>query len=252
MKLNIKNYYLPAFLEKEGLGTAYEYYAKKRVLSKHSQHKDIQDILIVGMPQKYGYSMDFVIWGDNLGAEILIIEDRQEKIDKAKNIIEKLKNQKILSPNLRIQFEKVENFFDFKTQTTFDLILNCETLQRIKYPDRFIQFYNEKAKTFITFCPNGDNESHNTLSGLNSIPLSDLKKNIFPLLNLQEYGYIDFPPFPPGIKRSDEQREQANSSIFVRFFMFCLTIWCWLEKCWPNFIKKNWAHIIYFVSENEK
>ena len=247
MKHSINDYYLPAYLEGEGVGTAYEYFAKRRIIHKYIKGKTIRNILIVGLPEKYGYSMDFVILGDSISARITILEDRQAKIDKAKEIISELQSRKILSNNLNISFQKVDNFLNFKNAGIYDLVLTCETLQRIESPKDFVESYNKMSKIFIAFCPNGDNESHNTLSGLKSIPLSKLKKEVFQLIPVKEYGYIDFPPFPPGIKLSEEKRQNVNEGWLQGIAMRILGMYCRMEPLYPSFLKKRFAHIVYFV-----
>ncbi len=248
MKIPIKNYCQLALIEKEGLGTAYEYYAKNAIIQNYIDRKEIKEILIVGLPEKYGYSMDFFILGDKLAAKITVLEDRDEKITEAKTIVSILQSKNILSENLEVNFKKVNNFIDYNYSKKYDLVLSCETLQRVVLPTDFVRYYNNKGESMIIFCPNGDNKAHNSLSGLRSIPLGQLEKQILPAVsNLKKYGYVDFLPFPPGIKRTAAQRSKANESIFVSLIMVCLTIWCFCEKFWPSFIKKRLAHIVYFI-----
>src|SRR5260370_7161182 len=83
---SIKSLYRLAFAEGEGIGTAYEYFAKRLVLSKWLDgHARAKRVLIAGLPQKYGSSLDFLLIAQELGAaEIFVADDRPGALEKAR------------------------------------------------------------------------------------------------------------------------------------------------------------------------
>jgi hypothetical protein len=60
-------------------------------------------------------------------------------------------------------------------------------------------------------------------------------------------GYCDIPPFPPGLQRSSEAKENALYSPIERVAMRVLEWWCLCEHWMPAPIQKRWAHLIYVV-----
>ena len=100
------------------------------------------------------------------------------------------------------------------------------------------------------FMPNKANEAHVGISGLDGLHLHELRTL---LLDggaasghaLQASGYIDMPPFPPGITRSEEQREQATSGLLEGVAMWGLGIYARLEKFLPINLRARQSHIVY-------
>src|SRR5262252_3111362 len=79
MTPSIKDLYVYALSEGEGVGTAYEYYVKRRVMSPLLRRlKPGARILVAGLPEKYGTSLDFVLAGWERGARLLCADDRPE------------------------------------------------------------------------------------------------------------------------------------------------------------------------------
>ncbi len=59
---SIKALYALALAEGEGMGTAYEYYAKRLILGRWlAERPRPASILIAGLPQKYGASLDLLL-----------------------------------------------------------------------------------------------------------------------------------------------------------------------------------------------
>lgn len=246
---NIRRYNEVAVIEGEGLGTGYEYFAKNAIIRQAIRAKTINTVLIVGLPEKYGFSMDFLILADILGAQAIVYEDRTEKIERAQAIVSALQEMGALSRHFSVVFERVDSFETLASFPKADLALSCELLQRVTHKEAFLKAFFAAAPTAVLFCPNGDNEAHNTLSGLKSVPMRAFREmTSFLGERALRYGYIDFPPFPPGIKRSESQRQASKTSLFVRCVMVALTVWCKLEKFWPQAVKRRFAHIVYVVA----
>jgi hypothetical protein len=100
------------------------------------------------------------------------------------------------------------------------------------------------------FCPNADNPSHTDISGLAGLHLADLEQ-LFIIHEddfSAEFGYIDMPPFPPGITRSEDQREQATSGRFEAFAMWGLGYYARAEKLLPGSVRRKQSHIVYALA----
>ncbi|MBU0732038.1 hypothetical protein KKC88_04120, partial [Patescibacteria group bacterium] len=138
---------------------------------------------------------------------------------------------------------EINNFNAVNVEDECDLLLSSEVLQRMEDKEDYIKRGKAISKQQVIFAPNAGNDSHNKLSGLQSVSLEEMTK-----LTQGKAGYLDFPPFPPGIKRSEEQKEKAKSGMFENFAMKGLEGWAWSEKFYPDFIKEKFAHIVYGIS----
>ena len=92
------------------------------------------------------------------------------------------------------------------------------------------------------FAPNGDNMAHTNISGLAGVTLAKMQSLVGPKA---QTGYIDMPPFPPGITRSDEQREQATSGRLEAIAMWGLGFYARLEHFLPTAVRRSQSHIVY-------
>jgi len=261
IKKNIKSLYDINLIEGEGVGTAYEYYTKLNKLNKfiNSIEKPSR-ILIAGLPEKYGLSMDFFLLGQMLGADIVVIDERSNALERAEKTLWTLKSKELLK-YIKVVFLKADQLSEFNSidlikgeKGKFDLALSSEVLQRLdSAKETYISNLKKTAKYFAIFVPNRDNESHANLSGLKSVWLEELL-NFFQKEHLRttlyDYGYIDMPPFPPGLTRSQEKRDQAASSRFEAFLMKGLELYSHLEDIVPQSIKKQVAHIIYVMGKS--
>lgn len=255
---NIQAWYAINLIEGEGVGTAYEYYSKLRKLRKFLYSIGIpKRILIAGLPEKYGLSMDFFWLGGCLNAETVVIDDRTEVLERVGKVLSILEAEKLIDKT-NFSLIKADQISEFNHsgvfKKKFDLALSSEVLQRADTAKTtYISNLMKVAKNFVVFVPNQENESHANLSGLKSVHLGELLKycrQINSSAYLYDYGYIDMPPFPPGLSRSPEKREKASKSRFEIFLMNSLQLYSLCEDIIPNFIKKKIAHIIYVMVKN--
>jgi hypothetical protein len=252
---NIQSWYAINLIEGEGVGTSYEYYAKLRKLRRfiNSIGKP-KRILIAGLPEKYGLSMDFFWLGGVLNAETVVIDDRSEALERVGKVLSMLKSEKLLDET-KVSFIKTDPISEFNSpDLRFDLALSSEVLQRLdKSKKTYISNLIKVAKNFAIFAPNRGNESHANLSGLKSVWLEELLRHCQEHSETQiyDYGYIDMPPFPPGLSRSQEKRDQAANSRIEIFLMKCLEIYNACEDITPKFIKEKIAHITYIMVKNQ-
>jgi hypothetical protein len=254
---NIKSLYAINLVEGEGVGTAYEYYAKLRKLEKfiNSMEKP-KKILIAGLPEKYGLSMDFFLLGQMLNTETVVVDERSEVLERAQNTLHHLNSIQRFDDK-KVLFIKAEQMAEFKNESLleeeFDLALSSEVFQRLDGgKETYLSNLKRLAKNFALFAPNSGNSSHAKLSGLKSIHLEELLKLCegYSELSIYDCGYLDMPPFPPGFSRSQEKRQRASESRLEAFLMKGLEFYCHFEDFIPKPAKERIAHITYLMGKS--
>lgn len=213
---NFKKLYNFALKEGEGLGTAYEYLTKLNLLEKFVKSKNIQNVSIFGLPEKYGFSSDFIYFCLKKRYEFEIVEDRPNKITRLKKLYPKVKIIK-------------HNLLKFRPSKKYDLLLSSEVLQR--FPNFKLDRLKKISKYSIIFLPNKHNKLHNKFSKLKGV---DFDKGFV------REGYLDMPPFPPGIKKNNRKANLSN------ILLFLLRSYSRIEQITPIKIKKKLCHIKYF------
>ena len=251
--LSFRNAYKLALAEGEGLGTAYEYVVKQRIIKKAINKLGFpKNVLIAGLPEKYGFSLDFIYFFDAIGARLVIVDEREKKLDEFNNILYWLKSQELFV-NCKLSTLRLDIINLHNLNKVFDFAISCEVIQRLNKTDRIIYLKNlySLAKNLILFAPNAKNVAHAKISKLNTLYLNEIvnlcsKVNYMPV----DYGYIDTPPFPPGLKWSNSRskKRKVNSIILKVLFKF-LNTWAIMEKYIPKIILKNRSHMIYFVGK---
>ena len=245
----IKQLYTLALAEGEGVGTAYEYYAKRLVLLPWlAKGKRPTSILIAGLPEKYGASLDFMLLGAELDCQITVVDDSSfalAKLDRALEILNESNYSPALNPRI-FQTSDLSNLAEL--EANFDLAVSSEVLQRLTAGQResYVSRLQEVSSQLALFSPNGDNESHVGISGLNGLKLEELDNLIRKNSGDEKIiGFIDMPPFPPGITRSEAQREEASTGKAEALVMWGLGIYAHMERYLPKSARRKWAHIVY-------
>jgi hypothetical protein len=254
---SIKTLYPFALAEGEGVGTAYEYFTKRLLLSRWLERQERpQRIFVAGLPEKYGASLDFMLLASEMEASITLADDRPEALEKAEDALSQAQNDGLLQ-KLKPEYCLVD-CADLlaKIEGRFDLALSSETLQRLAASDRkqYISQLYQLAPQVAIFTPNNDNPAHTKLSGLTGFRLDELETIVEqtsllvnghnPKFCLQT-GYIDMPPFPPGITRTDDQREHATSGKGEAIAMWGLGYYAHLERWLPLSLRRSKSHIVY-------
>jgi hypothetical protein len=254
---SIKELYPFALAEGEGVGTAYEYFTKRLLLSRWLEPQErTQRIVVAGLPEKYGASLDFLLLASEMEASITLADDRPEALAKAEDALSQAQKDGLLN-NLEPEYCLVDSVdLLAKMEGRFDLALSSETVQRLAEGDRkqYINQLLQLAPQVAIFTPNNDNAAHTNLSGLAGLRLDELEMIVEqtsllvngnePQFSLQT-GYIDMPPFPPGITRTDEQREHATSGIGEAIAMWALGYFAHLERWLPLSLRCRKSHIVY-------
>ena len=266
---SIKSLYTLALAEGEGVGTAYEYYAKRLALSSWlRQIVRPQRILVAGLPQKYGASLDFLLLAAELGATITVIDERPQAIVKLERALATAQAQGCL-----VHVEPATCVVANLTEVAgeFDLCLSCEVLQRLAVASRpsYVRRLQEAASAVALFAPNAGNPAHMNLSGLSGLGLDELEALVgsggageqgsrgageyhvlrpLPGHLVTVSAYLDMPPFPPGIVRDEEQRARASSGRFEALAMWALGTYARLEKVLPSGVRQRHSHIVYALT----
>lgn len=249
----IKSLYALALAEDEGVGTAYEYYAKRLVLGPWLQQMERpQRILVAGLPEKYGASLDFLQLAAELGAVVTVVDERPQAIARIQRALAAAQAQGWLvhlEPACRV----VDSLVDIVEE--FDLCLSSEVLQRLadSTRDAYIGRLQELAPAVALFTPNAGNPAHTNLSGLTGLDLDELEalaecRGAGDSHRLARSGYLDMPPFPPGIVRDEEQRARASSGRLEAMAMWALAYYARLEKFLPASIRQRYSHIVFALT----
>jgi nucleoside-diphosphate-sugar epimerase len=233
-----------ALAEGEGVGTAYEYLAKWRAI--RTTLPGVRRMLIAGLPEKYGSSLDFVDLAAALDAELLVIDEREEALSKLREAM--LRAQ--LSPRVSFRCMAFESLADLSA-SSFDIALSCEVLQRLDDDGRtrFVRNLVRVAGRVALFAPNADNGAHATRSGLKAITLGDLHGVLRASgAAIERSGFVDMPPFPPGLTLSKEKRAQVKQSRFQSLALDVLGLYGRAEPVAPPTLKRRLAHIVFAVA----
>ncbi len=250
MNYSILDYYPIALAEGEGAGTAYEYFVKARLISRLiGKNFSNARILVAGLPERYGFSLDFAVWANSVNASILYIDDRQPRLERFDHILNKLVQDSILSGG-RISSRYQADLCKIKSLADADLFFSCEVLQRLDEANRknYVRQFLAADLPGVIFAPNAGNGQHAALSGLKSVSLEELRQwsaGFESRKHTLAFGLIDMPPFPPGVKRSDTARQQAGQSLIERTLFMGIQWWSYGECLLPQFAKRPCAHIAY-------
>jgi hypothetical protein len=245
MALSIRELYAFALAEGEGVGTAYEYYVKRRVMAPLLRAlSPTASVLVAGLPEKYGTSLDFVLAASECGARTLLIDERAGAIERARTAIQTATSAGLLR-GPEVELRAVPSLADLSGLPAHDLVLSCEVLQRLPLDSRrrYVKDIRQRAPHGIVFVPNSENRSHLAISGLAGLDgpaLAALFEG-----SAAQTGYVDLPPFPPGIKRSEEQRAQASTGVVEAVAMRGLEVYSVSERLLPSVVKRRFAHIVH-------
>ena len=246
---SISSLYPLALAEGEGVGTAYEYYAKRLLVARWlANRRPPHRLLIAGLPEKYGSSLDSLLLAQDLAvAEVVVLEDRPWALEKCRQSLRAAQAIGQLT-RTRPQFLPVKEL-DLADSVTgeFDLCWSSEVLQRFDAIGRrrYLSCFANRAHLLALFVPNGDNSAHRLTSGLAGLSLTELRALIEPEGVSAACGYVDMPPFPPGLTRSAAQRERAVSGKLEAVAMWSLGYYARLEMFLPSRWRSRHAHIVY-------
>ena len=248
----VKYWYPLNILEQEGLGTTYEYLSKIPILDNIYKNAYFKQVIIAGLPGKYGFSLDLILCSYYFGIKkIIILESRKSKLEMLKKILEHLTITPYLKSIIKLQrVTQVQLSSPSYYRNHFsseDFIINSEVIQNWSFTVIKNWMNNLPTNHIMLFVPNGENLAHMIISKLKSLNrvtlLSLIDRNKFSDINL---GYADMPPFPPGLKRSLHSKVSlSNSSMKLSLINFLFKIWIRGEQRLFTLFLNNHAHLIY-------
>lgn len=248
---SIKSLYTLALAEGEGVGTAYEYFAKRLLLRPWlRQVGSVQRVLIAGLPQKYGLSLDLLLVAAELHAAVTVVDERPSRLAQLQTAVAQVQARGWLT-DLPLNYVAVADLARLAAvHGRFDLALSSEVAQRVAPAQRpgYVQRVAALATAVALFAPNGDNPAHTAISGLAGLSLQEMQMlfgRVAAACGDVQTGYIDMPPFPPGITRSEAQRAQAGSGRLEALAMWGLGAYARLERFLPQGVRRNHSHIVY-------
>ncbi len=176
--LSIKDLYVLALAEGEGVGTAYEYFAKRLALAGWlARVGQPARVLLAGLPEKYGCSLDFLQLAGEVGAKVTIADERPSALQKlhfSLNAAQQAGWLTAVAPTL-IQVTDMAALDEIAG--SFDLCISSEVVQRLD-PAKRGQYAARLAAlgtAVALFTPNGDNPAHTHISGLSGLTLAELQ-----------------------------------------------------------------------------
>jgi hypothetical protein len=171
-----------------------------------------------------------------------VADERPQALDRARGAFETLRRAGRLS-RLSVTYRQLSSLRSLPDLGRHDAVLSCEVVQRLSPPDRaeFARAVLAAAPVGAVFVPNADNRSHMTISGLSGAPMSEMRS----LFGQASWGYVDMPPFPPGIARTPEQRAAATSGVMEAVAMRLLDAYCASERFVPDAVKERFAHLVF-------
>lgn len=232
------------------MGTAYEYVAKRQVLRRWMVNRPAGGLLVAGLPEIYGSSLDYLLIADELQIPALMIDDRPEFLDRAQEALASARVAGLLI-NVQVEFQLMEDLTLPNSQgRKFAWAICNEVLQRFDADGmlRYVRRLAESAETITLFAPNGDNASHTNVSGLSGLQLAQMEQLMAAVGRIGiGTGYCDVPPFPPGVSRSEAERARAEQGWLEAIAMWGLGQYLRLEGALPARWQREHAHIVYGI-----
>ena len=130
----------------------------------------------------------------------------------------------------------------------YDLWVTTSAIQRLdgEGTRAYLAQVRAHAHRALIMAPNGDNRAHLTRTRLRGLALQELVSTCRDAaLQVLAYGYVDLPPFPPGITRSSEAKERAAESKVERVAMGVLEAWSVGERYLPRVLRRRFAHLVW-------
>ena len=236
--------------EGEGFGTAYEYFVKINLLNNLLAGREIRNILIAGLPEKYGFGLDALLFAQLWQSAVFVVDERGEILDKFIKLQSALRTKNLLAID-KMEVNHIGDFGNLKLDRHFDIAISCAVVQRIKKEARcnYINQLFDSSDSAIIYAPNKDNNGHLKITGLSSISKAEALlwcTNLKGHSIRRKIGFIDTPPFPPGVK-SNVVSKKTNIGL-TKFICGGLEVWHYLDLALPEFFKRRLSHIIYLYA----
>jgi hypothetical protein len=185
-----------------------------------------------------------------LEVELVVVDEREEALLRFRQALQRAR----LSPQLTLRQVALGQIAALR-EPPFDLALSCEVVQRLDETARrgFVGDLARVARRIALFAPNAGNRAHATRSHLASLSLDDIS-SLMTLagLTLEDAGFVDMPPFPPGLTLSQAKREHVKQARWQGPALAALQLFCRAEGSLPRAAKRPFAHIVYAVGRVDR
>lgn len=107
----------------------------------------------------------------------------------------------------------------------------------------------DSSDSAIIYAPNNDNSAYLEITGLSSISKTEALlwcTNLKGHTVCRKIGFIDMPPFPPGVKTVVASRKRNLG--LKKFICKGLEAWHYLDSALPELFKRHFSHIIYLYA----
>jgi hypothetical protein len=255
----IKTFYTTALAECLGMETAYTYFAKRLVLTAWLRGMPPpRRILVAGLPEKSGVSLDFVLLAHDLSADVLVVDERPAALQRLQEGVAAWGAAQSIG-EIPLRTRQVHSLAVLaELAAEFDLVLSAEVVQRLPAPAAYVRRLGELCTAVAIFCPNADNpacaERHALSSGmrletLETLVAATLHKNDAPdKLRRLRSGFIDMPLFSPGTLYNQTKRKEPATGSGAALAMRGLGCYARLEKFLPTGIRRRRSRLVFCLT----
>ena len=206
--------------------------------------------MIGGLPEKYGLDLGTVRFAAGCRCQMVVVDHRPQALAALEALSGEIKSR----PKIELRpAASLAQPLD-EQALIFDLWVSTSAIQMLDSAGvlSYLDHVRRHARCAVLFAPNKDNGAHLTISGLDGFHLSQLVTLCARArLRVLESGYLDLPPFPPGIKRSEEAKAKASTSLLARGGMVALEWWGRLERYFPRGLRRRYGHLVYAILRPE-
>lgn len=242
--------------EGEGVALAYEYFARRLVLGPWLQALGRpQRILIAGLPEKTGASLDFLQVAAECGATVTVVEDRPHALSRLWRAWKAAQADGRLiavHPSL-VQTDSVAELSAIAGP--FDLCLSAHVLQRLNPTWRALYFnrLQRLAPAVALFAPNGHNRAYVAASSLAGVRREEMNGLIaatalVPGRPPPQTGFMNLFPLTVGSGYDPGQRPAAGVDALAAVAMGGLQLFAHLEHLFPLALRQQQARLVYAFS----
>ena len=250
--LSLQALYPYAIADGGGVGLAYEYYAKRLLLSSwlnglrnRPKRSHALRVLIAGLPEKVGSGLDLLLIAQELGVMPLIVDDRPAALNKLNQTVATAKQLGVLQDSRFKGLIVNDMGVIWEAATDFDVVFSSGVLQRLD-PDTqtaYLKHLQQIATDIAIFCPNQANPNHLAQHQVDGIALSTLK-NAF-RTGQHQSGYAAAAPFATAVSLSQLFDERQVSDRLRTLFFAGLQVSAWLERLSPNARRAARSRLVY-------
>ncbi|MDX1662458.1 MAG: hypothetical protein R3272_01615 [Candidatus Promineifilaceae bacterium] len=247
--LPISALYTLAHAEGEGARAAYQYFVKRLALSRWlARAGRPQRILIAGLPEALGSSLDFLQLAAECGARVTVADERPRVLAhhvRAWHAAQRQGRLRAVAPAL-VQVDSVAELSALSP--VYDLCVSSGVLHKLAGPARalYTARLRRLAPAVALFAPNADNVTHRG-HGVHRRELNELiaATAAYPGRPLPATGYGDMLPYPPTGHGVDARHPLAEASPLATSAVNGLELYARIEPLLPLSLRRSRSHLVY-------